>query len=316
MRTTAHNARVASDHLHEAQELVRTGDLSEALKALDRAEAGFKAAGDASGLRAVLQLADEIEPHASGKRHRAKVRQITYAATQNIKFVERRMSLEPSRTSDDSVAIVPTPEYTVPTVRPVEILPATPLDMLSSKGRDAVAQGLMPGETVNVVIRGTSSSAVIRTDRRAFIYKQGLLAGATFGHKLASFAYENIVGIEVHTGAMSGAVVIHVPGAASVSTSYWHDSKSDPHRAYNAVPIMRPYAPAQAGAAQLRALIAEFSSGQRTSPPSVAAGPAVEQVPQGSDPLEAIRKLGELRDAGLVTPEEFESKKAELLSRL
>jgi hypothetical protein len=34
------------------------------------------------------------------------------------------------------------------------------------------------------------------------------------------------------------------------------------------------------------------------------------------DPLEAIRRLGELRDAGLVSPEEFAAKKAELLARL
>lgn len=34
------------------------------------------------------------------------------------------------------------------------------------------------------------------------------------------------------------------------------------------------------------------------------------------DPLEQIRKLGELRDAGLLTADEFEAKKAEFLSRL
>jgi hypothetical protein len=34
------------------------------------------------------------------------------------------------------------------------------------------------------------------------------------------------------------------------------------------------------------------------------------------DALDAIRRLGELRDAGLVSPEEFEAKKAELLARL
>ena len=60
--------------------------------------------------------------------------------------------------------------------------------------------------------------------------------------------------------------------------------------------------------------------------PSLAAAPVdktpTEQVPavQSSraepDVFEQIRKLGELRDAGFVTAEEFESKKTELLSRL
>ncbi|MDR0837069.1 MAG: SHOCT domain-containing protein [Propionibacteriaceae bacterium] len=34
------------------------------------------------------------------------------------------------------------------------------------------------------------------------------------------------------------------------------------------------------------------------------------------DPIDAIRRLAELRDAGIVTTEDFETKKAELLSRL
>jgi Short C-terminal domain len=40
--------------------------------------------------------------------------------------------------------------------------------------------------------------------------------------------------------------------------------------------------------------------------------------PAKSDPSipDQIRQLGELRDQGLVTPEEFETKKTELLSRL
>lgn len=53
--------------------------------------------------------------------------------------------------------------------------------------------------------------------------------------------------------------------------------------------------------------------------------PILQHYPQGAvegpdvartDPLEALAKLGQLRDAGIVTPEEFEAKKAELLSRL
>lgn len=45
-----------------------------------------------------------------------------------------------------------------------------------------------------------------------------------------------------------------------------------------------------------------------------AAAPA--QQTREPDVLDQIRKLGELRDAGLLTPEEFESKKSELLKRL
>lgn len=39
-------------------------------------------------------------------------------------------------------------------------------------------------------------------------------------------------------------------------------------------------------------------------------------VASGPDPMEQLRKLGELRDAGVVSDAEFEAKKAELLARL
>jgi Short C-terminal domain len=49
---------------------------------------------------------------------------------------------------------------------------------------------------------------------------------------------------------------------------------------------------------------------QRASAPSTAAASPEPDV------LDQIRKLGELRDAGVLTPEEFEAKKAALLDRL
>ena len=34
------------------------------------------------------------------------------------------------------------------------------------------------------------------------------------------------------------------------------------------------------------------------------------------DPMEQLRKLGQLRDAGIVTQEEFDAKKADILARI
>jgi hypothetical protein len=42
----------------------------------------------------------------------------------------------------------------------------------------------------------------------------------------------------------------------------------------------------------------------------------VDEAKAGDDAIEQIRRLGELRDAGLITRDEFDAKKAELLSRL
>ena len=57
-------------------------------------------------------------------------------------------------------------------------------------------------------------------------------------------------------------------------------------------------------------------------PPGTLAPPARESPSSGgpasseSDPIEQLRKLGELRDAGVITPEQFEAKRVELLGRI
>ena len=53
----------------------------------------------------------------------------------------------------------------------------------------------------------------------------------------------------------------------------------------------------------------------RLSSPRQSAPPAPPGAPPG-DAMEQLKKLGELRDAGVVTSEEFEAKKAELLRRM
>lgn len=66
-------------------------------------------------------------------------------------------------------------------------------------------------------------------------------------------------------------------------------------------------------AERLRGLIMDQVTGGPSHP---LAAPGAPAAPDGDAILGQIRKLGELRDAGLLTDEEFETKKAELLGRL
>ena len=50
--------------------------------------------------------------------------------------------------------------------------------------------------------------------------------------------------------------------------------------------------------------------------PDPTASPTAKPDADGADVVEQIRKLGELRDAGLLTADKFEAKKIDLLSRL
>jgi hypothetical protein len=58
-----------------------------------------------------------------------------------------------------------------------------------------------------------------------------------------------------------------------------------------------------------------FAAAVLASIPAPAA-PEVRRAPSGAEVAELIAKLGDLRDAGLLSEEEFQAKKAELLSRM
>ena len=56
---------------------------------------------------------------------------------------------------------------------------------------------------------------------------------------------------------------------------------------------------------------------ERKAQPSESAPPATSQEPSGeADKLEQLKKLGELRDAGTITEEEFEREKQKIMAAL
>jgi len=68
-------------------------------------------------------------------------------------------------------------------------------------------------------------------------------------------------------------------------------------------------------AEKLRGLVMDQVLGTGAPAPAPP-GPAAPAAPTGDDVLAQIRKLGELHEAGILTQEEFDQKKAELLRRL
>jgi Short C-terminal domain len=178
---------------------------------------------------------------------------------------------------------------------------------LHRKANEALDQNLAPGEEVQVIITGPSAQAIVGTDRRVFVYKKGFMAGASFGSELTSWDYRNLVGVQLHTGMMSGAVVLQAPGQTGTRTSVWQQGDSDPYKAPNAIPINRPYDQAEAGVARLRQLVHAAQDGRRATP----AAPA----PAASSLVDEIKRLADLHAAGALTDEEFAAFKAQLLRR-
>jgi len=173
---------------------------------------------------------------------------------------------------------------------------------LHRKALDALQANLIPGEPVEVVILGPSNQAVIGTDRRAFIFKKGHIAGASFGAELTSWDYRNLVGVQLHTGMMTGAVILQGPGQSGTKTNTWGNKDDDPYKAPNAIPLNRPFDKAQAGVAALRQRIADAHNPSHPLPqstPSIAPNLIADE----------LMKLSQLRDSGVLTEDEFAQQK-------
>jgi len=88
-----------------------------------------------------------------------------------------------------------------------------------------------------------SDSALIGTDRRVFIFKKGITAGATFGSKLASWDYKNLTGVQLETGKITGVLSLQGPGIVSQDLSSWsiftesNINKNDPWKLPHALVI-------------------------------------------------------------------------------
>lgn len=172
---------------------------------------------------------------------------------------------------------------------------------LHKKAKRALAENLAEGEKVLVVVGSGKHGAMIGTDRRVFVFKTGYQYGATFGSKFASYEYRNISGIQVESNALGGGfAAVDVAGAEPVRRT--HAAKAP-----NAI-FVKKNDKDQKAIADLRRLIAD--SHQRESAKPTPESPFSQEI------VTQITQLGELRDKGLLTPEEFEAKKADLLHRL
>lgn len=147
---------------------------------------------------------------------------------------------------------------------------------------------LWEGESVQRMTTGTygkGQGLIVLTDRRLLFVQDGIMSKTT-----EDFPLDKVSSVQWSSGMLTGDIVIFASGNKSEIKTV---NKDDGKEMVDAV-RHRLSAPTQREPA---------SSATATAPPA-------------SDPIEQLRKLGELRDAGIVTDAEFEAKKADLLGRL
>jgi len=156
----------------------------------------------------------------------------------------------------------------------------------SGKEIKRLAGYLWEDEHVERMTKGTygaGTGLIVLTDRRLLFLKEGITK------KTEDFPLEKVSSVQWSSGLTLGTITIFASGnKAEIKNVNKDDGKAvtDHVRQRLAAP-------------------------QPTEATSVEQGAALQM-----DIPDQIRKLGELRDSGVVTPEEFEAKKAELLARM
>ena len=174
---------------------------------------------------------------------------------------------------------------------------------LKGRGEKILAQNLQPGEKVMVKLQGQFGQALVMTNKRLYIVKWGMQAGSTFGGKCIAYEYRNITAIEIRKHAMSRFVQILTPATQDRKLSYWASSNKPESAIASdfAVTYETKKDPLfQEAVNTARRVIEKLHEGAHHS---VAA----------DDSLDQLEKLAELKQKGILTDEEFQAKKKQIL---
>lgn len=144
---------------------------------------------------------------------------------------------------------------------------------------------LSEGEQVLNLSSGMYDGAnglVVLTDRRVIFIEAGL--GRS---RFEDFGYDKITSVQTSSGMMFGELTIHASGNKAEMKNMLKDRAKE---------------------------IGEYVRNQINAPAAVhTSGAPPVAAPVTDDPADQIRKLAALRDEGLLTDEEFQAKKRDLL---
>ncbi len=149
-----------------------------------------------------------------------------------------------------------------------------------------LTEHLWEGENVDAMTTGTygkGTGLIVLTDRRLLFVQDGFTSKTS-----EDLPMDKVSSVQWSSGMVFGTIIIFASGNKSeIKNVNKDDGKEIVDKIRHRLSAPRESAPA---------------------PPDPSASTA--------DPIEQLKRLGELRDAGVVTAEEFEAKKADLLARL
>jgi zinc ribbon protein len=171
---------------------------------------------------------------------------------------------------------------------------------LHRRAQQSLLDMLLPGEQPLVVVPGAAGCGIVGTESRVLVLKAGARFGSPFHARSKAFEYESVIGVRLDTESSPAVVAIDAPLKIATCRIYWADSRDDPWKARNAIPVEgASFGTVLERVVQLRALLTAF----RNSHPAVQAqGRRAQQAPQNVQPLRGADAPSTDPDAGVVAP--------------
>jgi hypothetical protein len=177
------------------------------------------------------------------------------------------------------------------------------VESIGGKAGEILNNTLNSGETLYIFAKGVTGQYIAATNSRVIIIKTGITGGSFFkpvGTACNSFPYEQIASVDYQWAVFEGTLKITVSGLRDWRVPLFETKDRAANIITFADPEREKFKVVKNKIDELRGA---FQS--KATPTMV-----TESIP------DQIKKLAELRDAGILTSEEFENKKAELLKRL
>lgn len=193
---------------------------------------------------------------------------------------------------------------------------------LSKAASKAIYRQCSHGEAPWFILSpGAGMGVLAAFENRLVIIKTGLvpgfMAGSLGGERASIFYFSQITGVEYNSGMMTGVLeVLTASYDGSANKDYWRgvlssrnaDSNS-PWTLSNCLPLPKmEYSAALPHLDELRERISKAST-----PTVVVEVPEGRATPAASTLADEIKQLGELVEAGVLSPEEFAQAKAKLI---
>lgn len=156
---------------------------------------------------------------------------------------------------------------------------------------------------------GRARSVFIVTDRRLL-----LLVGQQDGDWVRSVSLDTVTGGAYHTGLMKHRVVVYTH---EQSYHLWADAFYEERELASVVELFE----SAAETGDRPAVTGATDSGPEETPTAVGDGAGISsgttaETTAGNDPLQTLERLKQLHDNGVLTDDEFQTKKSELLAQI